>query len=186
MNKHLEPVFKIILPELEKSKIDYWVYGGVSVAAYVGRFIRQNPDADVFVKDNDFERVKLILEDLCNKNNFNLKLSTSKETGRPKIEITDSDEILSVIPVYHENNVVLFRYEKKYGGDEKYSNQILEKVERNIADYRFFTPQNEYIKELFINHIIARLNKRGRPKYKIDAKAILNSEELAKLEWHIC
>ena len=35
MNEHLEVVFKNLLPELEKTGIDYFVYGGVSIAAYV-------------------------------------------------------------------------------------------------------------------------------------------------------
>jgi hypothetical protein len=66
MNKHLQPVFNILLPELKKYGIDYWVYGGVSIAAYAGRFIRRNKDVDVFVKNIDFERAKLILEN-CNR-----------------------------------------------------------------------------------------------------------------------
>lgn len=183
MNKHLEPVFKIILPELEKSGIDYWAYGGVSVAAYVGRFIRQNPDVDVFVKDNDFERVKLILEDLCNKNNFKLIYSPpSKDSHRSKLDIKIDKKRLSVISIYLKNNVVVFEYPE---GNQIYSDQILNKIKRNISGFRFFTPQNEYIKELFKNHIIARPGKRSRSRYKIDAKAMLNSEELAKLDWII-
>lgn len=183
MNKHLEPVFKIMLPELEKNEIDYWVYGGVSVAAYVGRFIRRNPDVDVFVKDNDFERVKLILEDLCNKNNFKLINSPPpKDNRRSKLDIKIDKKRLSVISVYLKNNVVVFEYPE---GDQIYFNQILNKIKRNISGFRFFTPQNEYIKELFKNHIIARPDKRSRLEYKIDAKAILSSQELAKLGWPI-
>jgi len=34
MNQHLEPVFKVLLPALEKSRVDYWVYGGVSIVAH--------------------------------------------------------------------------------------------------------------------------------------------------------
>ena len=88
MNEHLEPVFKTILPEIEKSGIDYWVYGGISVAASVGRFIRRNPDVDVFVKNNDFGRIKLLLEDLCDKNNFKLiPYPPSKDNYRSKLDI---------------------------------------------------------------------------------------------------
>ena len=87
-----------------------------------------------------------------------------------------------MIPVYPKNNVAVFKYPE---GEQIYSDQIFNKIKRNISGFRFFTPPNEYIKELFINHIIARPDKRSRLKYKIDAKAILNSEELAKLDWLI-
>src|SRR3989339_726482 len=42
MNEHLEPIFRIFLTGLEESEIDYWVYGGIAVAALVGRFIKKD------------------------------------------------------------------------------------------------------------------------------------------------
>ena len=50
MNSELKPVFNKLLPQLVQAKIDYWVFGGVSVAAYTGSFIRDNKDVDIFVK----------------------------------------------------------------------------------------------------------------------------------------
>lgn len=178
MNKHLELVFKILLPELEKNKIDYWVYGGISIAAFVGEFIRENRDVDVFIKDSDFEKAGSILQDLCRQNDFKL---SRIENRRPKIEIKINDGgKFSMIPIYQKNNIVTFLYESNYGGDEEYPIQILEKVERNIDGYKFFTPQDEFIKDKLINHIIARSDKKKRDYFKKDAKEILTDEEYKK------
>jgi len=185
MNKHLEPVFKILLAGIEVAAMDYWVYGGIGVAACVGKFIRRNKDVDIFVNDNDYEIVKSILAGLCNKYNFTqIEHPKSKNNPRPKLDIKiEGRERLSVIPVYQNNDVVLFKYPK--GHDESYSDQILTRIKRNVSGFSFFTPPNECIKKLFINHINARPDKKGRLDMIKDAKAILNSEELAILDWVI-
>jgi len=178
MNEHLEPIFNLLLPKLEENKIDYWVYGGVSIAAFVGKFIRENKDVDVFVKETDFEKARLLLDSLCEQNNLMLKLKGNK---RPKIEIkVNNIERFSLIPIYQKDNIVVFKYGNKYGGDQKYPNRILKRVKRNISGYRFFTPQNEFIKEIFINHMKARPDKKDRPEFKTDAEAILTPEEHKK------
>ena len=184
MNKHLEAVFNILLPELGKFGIEYWVYGGVSIAAYAGRFIRRNKDVDVFVKNIDFEKAKLILENLCIQNTFELIYKLPKNANsKPKIDIKIKDiERMSVIPVYQKNNVIEFKYPE---GNEEYPRKILEKVERNISGFIFFTPPDEYIKNIFINHIKARPDKKIRKNFQIDAKAVLNQNELKMLEWQI-
>lgn len=176
MNKHLEPIFKILLPKLEEAQIDYWVYGGISIAAFAGKFIRENRDVDTFVKEADFQKTKLLLEDLCSQNNFELRLKG--ENKRPKIEIIiGGKERFSMIPVYQKNNTIIFLHEKKYGGNEEYAIQLLEKVERNISGYRFFTPLNKFIREIFINHIKVRPDKKNRANFKTDARALLAPEE---------
>ncbi|MFH0852617.1 MAG: hypothetical protein V1845_03370 [bacterium] len=181
MNKHLEPIFKALLPKLEETQIDYWVYGGISIAAFAGKFIRENKDVDIFVKDADFKKAKSILEELCNQNDFKLNCKFKGDDERPKIDIKiDGNKRFSVIPIYQKNNMVVFRYENKYGGDEEYTNQILERVERNISGYRFFTSPDEFIKEMFKNHIKARPDKKKRKEIKIDAKAIFTPEEYKK------
>jgi hypothetical protein len=38
MNEHLEPVFIVLLPGLEKAGIDYWVFAGVAIAGLQGEF----------------------------------------------------------------------------------------------------------------------------------------------------
>jgi hypothetical protein len=184
MNKHLKPVFKILLPELEKVGIDYWVFGGVSIASYAQRFIRRNKDVDVFVRYTDFDRVKSVLEMSCHHNQFHLKYFPPKNSNsKPKIDVMiNGDEIMSVIPVYQKNNVIEFKYPK---GNEKYSVQILEKVRRKISDYECFTPPDEFIKEIFINHMKARPDKKKRKNFQIDAKEILNQDELTMLSWRL-
>lgn len=176
MNEHLKLVFEIILPKLEETQIDYWVYGGVSIAAYAGKFIRDNKDVDIFVRDTDFEKAKSILHDLCKQMNFIPKLNppTPKNRERPKLEIKidDSNESFSMIPIYLKNNMVVFRYKD---GDQEYSNRILEKIERKISGYRFFTSKNEFIKDMFIKHIEARPDKKNGYETKTDAKAICYS-----------
>ena len=179
MNKHLKPVFKVLLPRLEKTGIDYWVYGGISIAAYVGKFIRKNEDVDIFVKESDFQKTKSILDEMCSRNGFRLiNCQPLKRTGRPKLDIKINRERLSVVPVYLKNNIVEFKFWK---ASEEYSHQILEKVERNISGYRFFSPPNEYIKKLFINYLTSRKDKKNKPKTRIDAKAIFTLDELVKL-----
>ncbi len=187
MNEHLEPVFNILLPELKKAEIDYWVYGGVSIAACVGEFIRPNKDVDVFVRDMDFEKAKSVLDKICVKNNFNLiYIQPKKEGEKPKINIKiDNNERLSIIPAYLNNDTIEFKYPKNMGGNEQYPTQILERIERNISGYKFFTPQDRFIKEIFIKHTNARQDKKTRKYFKIDARAILNSQELAGYGWNI-
>ena len=181
MNEHLKIVFEVLLPGLEEAQIDYWVYGGIGVAAHVGSFIQKNKDVDIFVRDTDFEHAKLILGDLCKQNNFKLKLGSQKDNERPKVEIEiDNVERFSMIPIYQKGNMVVFKYKD---GDQKYFDQILERVGRNISGYRFFTSQDEFIKDLFINHIRARPDKRTRKEIKKDAKAILSPEEFSALDW---
>lgn len=188
MNEHLKPIFETLLPGLEEAEIDYWVFGGVSIAAYAKEFIRYNKDVDIFVRDNDFENAKSVLGDLCKKSNFELTYHQPKESNeRPKIEVKiDGRERFSMIPIYQNNNdATEFRYPDKYGGNEEYPKQILERVEVNISGCRFFTPQDAFIKDMFINHIRARPEKKKREEYQKDAKAILSPEELSALDWVI-
>lgn len=179
-NKKLRPVFEIILPRLEEAQIEYWVFGGVSIAAYARGFIRDNKDVDIFVKNTDFEKADLILHDLCSQINLKYCFTISEE--RPKLEIKiNGIERFSMVPIYQENDKVIFLYENRYGGNQEYPNQILKRVERDISGYRFFTPRDEFIKEMFINHIKVRPDKKNRSNIKTDAKAILTPEEYKEL-----
>jgi hypothetical protein len=183
MNEHLEPAFTILF-ELERAGLDYWVYGGVSIAAYAGHFIRVNKDVDVFVENNHFERANSILKAFTGQLHYLIKSSPAKnEFDKPKTEIIkEENEIASIIPVYLENDCVKF----KYGSPEKaelYPTQILEKIERNISGYRFFTPPDRFIKAIFLNHIKDRPGKKRRLPFRMDARVILGPEELNELNW---
>jgi len=181
MNEHLRSVFKMLLPELEKSGVDYWVYGGVGVAAYAGKFFRRNDDVDAFVKDSDFDRAKSILRKMLGtQNSIYLKECNLLKRGkfdRPKFELRiGKEEIMSVVPVFQVNNTATLVFGN---GPQELSSEILKKVERNLSGYRFFTSENQYIKETFIKCLPARINGRSRENVQKDAKMILGPNEYA-------
>ncbi len=178
MNKHLEPVFEVLLPGLEKAEVEYWVYGGVSIAAFAGRFIRENKDVDIFVKEADFENTKSVLDDLCNRYGFKPKPCKPLRNQRPKLEVIDKSEILSVVPVYLKERVVEFRFKN---GTAEYPYPILERVERHISSYHFFTPPDEYVKTLFIKYLTLRPNVKNRRNTRKDAETILTPDEIGQL-----
>ncbi len=181
MNKHLESVFNILLPGLEKAEIDYWVFAGVGIAGCVGSFVRRNKDVDIFVKANDFKKAVLILEELCNKQDnlvFKERGVLKKEHyERPVWEVTDitiKDEIFSIVPAYVEGNAVKLVFGN---GVKNCPDTTLEKVERNVSGYRFFTPPCKDIKEIFLYCFRHRNNWKIRDDVRKDAKAIFSSEE---------
>lgn len=180
MNQSLKPVFDKLLTKLESEGIDYWVYGGVSIAAYAGYFIRKNKDVDIFVKEDDFKKAKLLFKKINSINDYECKCVAG---NRPKIKIMiDNKERLSVIPVYLDDGTVLFKYPDG-NKIKKYNYKILKRIERKLNDYRFFTPDNSFIKQLFINHIEARSDKKERPEIQQDAKAILSPQDFSYLNW---
>jgi hypothetical protein len=186
MNEHLEPVFNTWLPVLEKQGIDYWVYGGVSIAAYAEKFVRQdkegNKDVDIFVKYDDFHKARVILDDFCKRNALIFKYDELKDgSKRPKVEIRNRTKgKLSMIPIYQKNNNMVELIHPHKTRDQ-YPDQILERIEKSISDFRFFTPPRKYIRDMFLNYIIARNRQKTSEKIdKDDAKAILSTEELSE------
>ena len=116
INNHLEPVFKTVLTAIDKAGIDYWVYGGVSAAIFAGQFVRSNKDVDIFVKEEDFLKLRAVLKIVCEQQNFKLEEPALLKNGRPKLDLKiDNEERLSAIPVYLQDNVVEFRF----GNDSK-------------------------------------------------------------------
>jgi hypothetical protein len=180
MNKHLEPVFSLILPELEQAGIEYWAFGGIGVAALAREFIRKNNDVDIFVKEKDFEKTKSILYGLCKKYNDFQMMPPMEQNPKQKIDISkDKSKIFSVIPVFFKNDLIEFRYPEKYGGNEVYSTEILKRVERNISGYRFFTSLNRFIIQKFFKHLAVRPEKLRRLPVRKDVEAILKFGESA-------
>ena len=175
MNEHLQLVFEILLPELERAGIQYWVYGGMGIAGVVGEFIRKNTDVDIFVEDADFENATSLLDDICRQNNLEPNLIGGR---RPKFEVkvkaTDRRDTLSVVPVYREDGLVKFIFRPR---PARYPDQILERTPRNICAYSFFSPPDGYVKELFKTYLTNRPGVKGRKKIQTDAKAILTPEE---------
>jgi len=179
MNKHLEPVFNVLLSGLENAGIKYWVYGGVAIAAYARKFIRNNQDVDIFVEEAEYNVAKSVLKKLCDRYNFRLiEQKPLSKTNRPKFDIKiNGEERLSGVPVYLTNEGVELGFWK---GIEKYSYQMLTPTERVISTYRFFTPPDEFIKKLFINYLTSRRDKMNKSKIKIDAKAVFTDNEYSK------
>lgn len=167
MNERLKPVFNILLIGLEKAAIDYWVYGGISIAAYAGRFVRENGDIDIFVREDSFGKAADIIEEICRENSFKFVLTKSE---RPKIDVyINNKQLFSMIPVYPKDDSIEFKYKKV---NEYYSDQILERAERVISGFRFFTPPDQFIREMFINHMKARPEKMKRPEFIKDAECV--------------
>lgn len=184
MNKHLEPVFNVILPKLEKAGIVYWVYAGIAIAEVHGAFFRKNDDVDIFVKQTNFEESIIILKELCDRsNNFLFKNRGILEKGnykRPKWEVIDlkiKKEIFSIVPAYVEGNIVKLVFGN---GVKDFTVRILERLEKNISEYKFFTPPRADIKEIFLYCFRNRKNWKTREDIKKDAKVILSPNEYDK------
>ena len=97
--------------------------------------------------------------------------------GRRKVEVKIDKERLSMVPAYMKGHRVELKFNR---GSKDYPIDILERVERNISGYKFFSPTNEYIKELFVNYITTS-GKKDKDKIKnYDAKNILSSEEYSE------
>lgn len=182
MNEHLEPIFKIFLSGLEEAGVDYWVYGGVAVATLAGKFVRKNRDVDIFVKDEDFDKIKLLLKEICSKqDNAGLKECNLLNKGgfsRPKLEVKiNGRERLSVVPVYLRDDRAILVFGN---GAKDFSEDLLEKVERDISGYRFFAPPNKHIRGIFLNCFRYKRGWKEREDVRTDAKIVLSSEEFEK------
>jgi len=183
MNRHLEIIFIKFLPEVSKAGIPYWVYGGIAIAAIAGKFLRKNDDVDVFVLNDDFSRTQVILKKICRLNKDCI-FGISNENNKLKLKVyiphIQKKEVLSIMPVYKTNTMIEFRF---LDGFERFDEDILERVERKINNYKFFTPTDSSIRKLFCYYLTV-LKRNGkikrdnlRKKYKIDAKEILTPKE---------
>jgi hypothetical protein len=178
MNKHLEPIFNMILSELTENSINYWVYGGIAVAALAGKFIRKNKDVDIFINEIDMDFVRSILESRCyDQNLFWNECHLLKRDGysRPKLEVREGrNELLSIIPVYLNNGQPILVFGN---GAKTYSPKLLIRKERNLSKYKFFTPPDEYIKEIFINCFRYKRGWKERSEIRKDAQVVLSAED---------
>lgn len=179
MNEFIKPIFETILPAIESAGIKYWIYGGVGNAAMVGKFYRSNPDLDMFVLGDDFEKTESILSDICKENNW--KICNEFVNGRQKIEVfllknnKKWIERLSVIPAYKKEGYVELKFKN---GPGEYPLDILNQEQRCLDGCNFSTLNNSYLKKLFIEY----LNSKSKypPKRIDDARHILSEEEFKK------
>ncbi len=179
MNKHLKPVFYEILPALEKSNINYWVYGGVSVAAYAGKFIRCNGDVDVFVLENNFQAARKIMVNFCKEDSsYEEKACQLKNGWRQKSEIRKKgQEVLSIVSVREVDKKV----QHIVGGLRTYNLDLLNRIPRKIEDFRFWTPPDELIRLIFNDYIRYRSGppkSTTKIKVKSDARIMLPGQDI--------
>jgi len=177
MNKHLKPIFEIVITKIQSANIDYWVYGGVGYAAIVGRFYRPNADVDLFVLENNFEEVKIILEDRCKENRWEIR-QKSLPSGRPKIKLfIEKRETMSIIPVYKKEKTVEFKFPE---GPKEYPHDRLAQIPRYLDDFVFITPPDILLKELLIDYFESKSKYPDKRKRLQDARHILSEEEFKK------
>lgn len=179
MNEHLDPIFKIVLPALERAGFGYWVFGGVAIAGINGGFVRTNPDADVFVLDNDYDqtiRVVSNLEKLLGWDSRDAHL----QRGRPKrdwfIEGTKED-VFSIVPCYPSGDRVRLVF-----GSDLVPISPLTSERRTIVNHSFITPGKDFMKELLWAKVNSgSLSKQRVKKLKVDGKVVLSDSEYEML-----
>jgi len=184
-NQRLAVIFEEILPAFVRSGIKYWVFGGVGIAGVVGKFIRENQDVDVYVLDEDKERVENLLKKLCeihgswDGDKWSLSYSILKTAQRWKFDICIKGiKKFSVTPVYKVDGGIEFRAVEV----KKLSNQALTQELREIDGYQFFSPPKSIIIQLlwFLAERYIQLFKENS-KHLIDARALLTREEVEEL-----
>lgn len=175
MNEHLTPVFEVVIPAIERVDIDHWVYGGVGVAGIYGGYLRDNPDVDIFVMSEDYDRII----DLVTSLEIVLGWEHSDarpQRGRPKREwhlLGQKSDIFSIIPVYPAGESVRFVF-----GEDYTPQSPLTKVIGTLGDYSFVTPSSEFLKELLICKANSgRLSQDRIKKLKIDARVVMTDSE---------
>jgi hypothetical protein len=182
VNEHLTPVFEVVLPAIEHAGIPYWVYGGVAIAGINGEFVRANTDVDLFVVDEDYEAARDSIELLGKELGW-----TPRDTNfraRPKrewFELGNDKDLLSIMPVYKGDGRVRIVFQTS---TNDYPISVLTQRQRRLGPFVFPTPDNSYIKDLFIRnlkYLIKSGRFRDRPelreKYEKDANVILNEVE---------
>jgi hypothetical protein len=158
MNDHLRSVFDTFLPTLEHGGVCYWVYGGLSIAASCGRFVRENEDVDAFVKEADFDRAKQLLENACRTQHCPVpRAETQKWRRKLIIKSNKGRSLLTVVNVQVNEDAVMHLYGRSV---KRYPLDFLSAIPRNIEGFRFFTPDDEHIKGMFLDYIRLR---SGRP-----------------------
>lgn len=179
MNEYLRPIFEIVLPVIEESKIFYSIYGGLGYAAMAGKCYRTNLDVDIFVLNDDFNLVESLLADLCKKNNW--KKCKSYVNGRNKLEVYILKngkkwvERLSFIPINRTDKGVQIKFRE---GIKIYSNDVLKRVYRILDDYCFYTVSDEFLVSFFKEYLNS---KQKYPSKRVqDARYILSKEEFGK------
>ena len=179
MNEHLRPSFETVLPTIQNAGIRYWVYGGIAIAGINGAYCRDNPDVDIFVLDDDYDRTIDLVAGLEQQLNWEHR-DADQQRERRKREwriIGTKGDILSIVPVFPQGDSVRFVFERDFVP----STNLTEET-RTIGTYSFITPSKEFLKELLIRKVNrGRLIKQRRKKLRKDAKVVMDHEEYNRL-----
>ena|SRR3989442_4969283 len=174
MNEHLSEVFEVIIPAIEHARIAYWVYGGVAMAGINGAYLRHNPDVDIFVMNDDYNKTLEVVSHF--EKELNWGYCDTEQRGRRKREwriFGESKDILAVIEVFPAGDSVRFNF-----GTDFIPKSLLTAVRRRIGEYSFITPSNEFIKELLMSKVDSgKLHKARRKKLRDDARVIMSEDE---------
>jgi len=179
VNEHLSPVFGSVLPALTLVGIPYWVYGGIAIAGINGAYIRENPDVDVFVMDEDFDKAIESVQRLEKKLGWKHKDATLQRGRRKRVwyALDTGREIFSIVPVFGSGGLVRFVF-----GRDFVPRTVLTSVSRRIGNYVFITPSTEFLKELVLRKAeSSRLLIQRRKKLKIDARVVMDDDEYRRL-----
>lgn len=184
-NKHLYVFFNEVLPALEKKGIPYWVIGGTAIAGVAGTFIRENGDVDVCIPEDDFDKTKECLTELCRSHGESWKLIPSYDESlkRPIIEIfINETERFSVVALHATINGYELRLdENRIKIDNKPTRE-----KRKIDDFTFFTFPTPILKKILCHtmELFIRVFPRQfinpdshEARYWIDATILLTKKE---------
>jgi hypothetical protein len=182
MNEHLKPIFEVVLPAVEKAGIPYWIYGGIAIAGINEAFVRINTDVDLFVLNENYQAVIDLIEPLGKE--LGWRFQDTNFRARPKrewFEHGNDKDLLSIMPVYKGDGRVRIIFQTSVND---YPVSLLTQKQRNLVSYAFPTPDDSYIKDLFIRNLKYLIKSRKfrdctdlRDKYEKDASVILNEEE---------
>ena len=182
MNEHLQPVFELIVPAIEEAGISYWVYGGVAIAGIKGEFVRRNRDVDLFVLDEDYKLTRDVIQRIAE--NVGWTFIDSNYRNRPKREWFErghDKDLLSLMPVYKLDARVRIIFQTS---TNDFPGSVLDRQKRRVERWVFTTPDNSYLKELFMRNLkyIVKVGKFAdqpelRDKYEKDAAVMLSDQE---------
>lgn len=179
MNEHLAPVFEVVIPELNRSGSQYWVYGGVAIAGIKGEFLRSNPDVDLFVMEDDYAKIVEAIAGLESELGWRHEDADAERRKKRDWFVPNQEEdVLSVVPIFRAGDQIRFVF-----GRRSYTLQnVLSSEVRTIGGFTFVTPSTALIKELFLRKAYSGshlLDSRIR-KMKTDAKVLMRGEEYQK------
>lgn len=151
--KNLLEILKKIDNFFQREKKDYWVIGGIAIVGLKGSFFRDNEDIDLLIWRNDFSN---LLEGL--RNEFKkFRVYYNQKKGRDRIYIKqDNKNIIEIMPIESYGKYFYLKLADDYNiNDDKlkyFSEDLLQKQEKQIDRVRFIIPSEEFIYILTRRH----------------------------------